>query len=430
MNRSFGEGAPGVFRLVTPGRVRSALLALAVGQVACVSQPRPPAGDRVEVLVVAPHPDDEVLMAAGAIEAAIHRGARVAVAIVTNGDKGCERDGYRREAESIAALAQLGVPERDVYFLGYPDGHLAELSNTPLTGVLRRDAGGGCVAFEVPWAVRGHGGVELHRTLHDAPAPLTAQALGGDLAELLARLKPSDVYLPHPLDLHADHAAVYRFVRSAIETAGGPPPRLHRSLVHAAGCWPAADCDRPYDPLAAVAPLPEPLSAYLPDEAIDVDPRRKLSLIGLYQSQLRKPLELDWLASFARPREAFFSERLGAPSAAGAVSLPLNTCGRVRLPVDGGSCLFSWAAPTLELSFDSGAGATPVRQWQLPVAPPGTWRLQLHRWPASTAVTELSIFDPGGFAAEAVISASLRPSGPATADCTGPGSPAPPKASR
>jgi len=49
----------------------------------------PPLGARL--LVLAPHPDDEVLGAAGMIEAAVRRGADVRVVVATDGEAGPDR---------------------------------------------------------------------------------------------------------------------------------------------------------------------------------------------------------------------------------------------------------------------------------------------------------------------------------------------------
>src|SRR5262249_53422953 len=63
------------------------------------------------ILVVAPHPDDEALIAAGIIRAGIEAGDIVNVAVMTNGDVNGTSVGYTREGESVAAMNLLGVIE-------------------------------------------------------------------------------------------------------------------------------------------------------------------------------------------------------------------------------------------------------------------------------------------------------------------------------
>ncbi|GEM_PF-6093073 len=102
----------------------------------------PGSGERV--LVLAPHPDDEVLCCGGLIRRALDAGAEVYVAWMTSGD-GFEMDelvlrrgrrvrpedlrtlGERRMREARAAAAELGVPQANLFFLGYPDRGLRHL---------------------------------------------------------------------------------------------------------------------------------------------------------------------------------------------------------------------------------------------------------------------------------------------------------------
>lgn len=74
------------------------------------------------LMIVLPHQDDEINIAGSSIVGAIGEGIRVYCVYLTNGD----RD-YRaavRMKEAVHALSVLGVPARNVIFLGYPDGGL------------------------------------------------------------------------------------------------------------------------------------------------------------------------------------------------------------------------------------------------------------------------------------------------------------------
>ena len=257
----------------------------------------------VDVLVIAPHPDDEVLLAAGVMERAIREGRRVAVIVVTNGDYSCERDGYLREAESIAALKVLGVREADVHFLGYPDGALAKLSSTPLGPQDHRDPNGQCIARTGTYADRSAGRLDEHTARTGKPAEWTSEALTGDLEALLIKLAPKEVYLPHGIDEHPDHAMTYVFFRRALDRLSQAPALVHRGIVHAGECWPS-DCVKYLTPDLATPPLPGRLAEYLPTERLPVDARKKLEAIDKYTSQLS-----PWLTSFARKDEVFFPEK-------------------------------------------------------------------------------------------------------------------------
>jgi LmbE family N-acetylglucosaminyl deacetylase/glycosyltransferase involved in cell wall biosynthesis len=81
------------------------------------------------VLVVAPHPDDEVLACGGTLALLRRRGCQVRVVVVTDGGKGdplglSDEDVVaRRRRESQNALRKLDID--DIVFLGYPDGGYA-----------------------------------------------------------------------------------------------------------------------------------------------------------------------------------------------------------------------------------------------------------------------------------------------------------------
>ena len=130
----------------------------------------------MNVLVVAPHPDDEAIGCGGAICLHADRGDRVAVAFLTSGElgvKGLEREAVwqLRETEAGAAAGILGVA--DLVFLRQQDFALGD---------------------------------------HVDEA---AQAL----APVIARERPELLYFPHPGEWHPDHRAAEAIVRRALERA-------------------------------------------------------------------------------------------------------------------------------------------------------------------------------------------------------------------
>ncbi|MES9829718.1 MAG: PIG-L family deacetylase [Candidatus Thiodiazotropha sp.] len=77
------------------------------------------------ILVVAPHPDDEIISASGVIADAVGRGEEVTVVYVTNGDISGIAQGLVRQSEAVdAQVGFLGTTESDLIFLDYPDGGL------------------------------------------------------------------------------------------------------------------------------------------------------------------------------------------------------------------------------------------------------------------------------------------------------------------
>ncbi len=133
-------------------------------------------------MVVAPHPDDEVLGCGGLIALKRRLGVRVQIVFVTDG--AASHDVVARHDPQLAALRRqealkaaeiLGVPAEDVHFLDRPDGRLRSL-----------------------------------------PAS-DRQSTVAALAELLTRWQPQELYVPHRHDRTEDHEASYELVMAALQ---------------------------------------------------------------------------------------------------------------------------------------------------------------------------------------------------------------------
>jgi LmbE family N-acetylglucosaminyl deacetylase/glycosyltransferase involved in cell wall biosynthesis len=114
-------------------------------------------GERL--LVLAPHPDDEVIGCGGLVALHLREGRKVHVVVATDGAQA--GDASQREAESRTALALLG--DATIEFLGFPD----------------RDLAG-------------------------------THELDGRLAAILREWKPDLIAVPSPLEIHPDHVALSR----------------------------------------------------------------------------------------------------------------------------------------------------------------------------------------------------------------------------
>lgn len=124
-----------------------------------------PPGDRL--LVVAPHPDDEVLGSGGLLYEAMQHGREVLVLVVTDGEASHpgsarwrpDRLGSTRIAESRAALAELGLGEEQFVRLGLGDGQLvrqqAEVSRAVVRHLNAHDV------VVTPWRYDGHADHEI-----------------------------------------------------------------------------------------------------------------------------------------------------------------------------------------------------------------------------------------------------------------------------
>jgi len=154
------------------------------------------------VLVVAPHPDDEVLGCGGVI--GLLRQAQVPVYVAVVSDGGGSHPGSARyppaalsalrQAESLTGLAHLGVHAAQVTFLGLPDGAVPSATSAA-----------------------GQAGIDgIRRVLEAAPGVRT-------------------VLLPWRRDPHADHRAAWSLGAAALDALGRPLRRLEYpiwTLVH------------------------------------------------------------------------------------------------------------------------------------------------------------------------------------------------------
>lgn len=132
------------------------------------------------LVVVAPHPDDESLGCGGLIVQALKQGRAVRVVIVSDGcgshpnSKAYPHDRLRslREAETVRAMAELGLGAEHVRFLRLPDG-----------GVPSEGAEAEAAADKVAEIARAAGAGALFVTWrHDPHCDHTASAAIVDLA--------------------------------------------------------------------------------------------------------------------------------------------------------------------------------------------------------------------------------------------------------
>ena len=119
------------------------------------------------VLVIAPHADDEVLGCGGVIAKYTSKGHKVFVLIATN--------------------ASVGAPD------------IFSASDVEL---IRNEA------------LASHKSLGVHETIFlDYPAPNLKNAesfrISMKFSEIISRIEPEAVFLPHPSDLHSDHGVIY-----------------------------------------------------------------------------------------------------------------------------------------------------------------------------------------------------------------------------
>ena len=134
----------------------------------------------MNILVIAPHPDDEAIGCGGTLRLHADRGDRITAVFLTSGELGLDHlppeDARRiRETEAAAAAEILGLARLE--FLRLPDWFVGE----------------------------------------------NLAATARQIASLLESETPARIYLPHPEDNHPDHRATLPALREALRTTGAEP---------------------------------------------------------------------------------------------------------------------------------------------------------------------------------------------------------------
>ena len=143
------------------------------------------------VLILAPHPDDEINLAGGVIEEYVAAGSRVVIAFSSNGD--VFFPAALRYREALRAAAALGIGPEDVVFLGFGSG-------TSPGHPLLFHADEPTVSLAGDRVTRGAGGIAPWRE----GVPLTREGFIFQLRDVLDTLRP-DVILCCDNDEELEH---------------------------------------------------------------------------------------------------------------------------------------------------------------------------------------------------------------------------------
>ncbi|MDD4954691.1 MAG: PIG-L family deacetylase [Candidatus Omnitrophica bacterium] len=259
------------------------------------------------VLILAPHPDDEIIALGGIIQKAVKSNCKIKIVYLTSGEyneisyffykknpaisrKGFVNIGKVRQKEAHDATAFLGVKKEDLAFLGYPD----RFTETILASF-----------WDKKWPAASmltHIGSVPYENALSFGAPYIGESILADLKKVLAEFKPTKIFVSSPYDTNPDHRSLYVFTNIALLDLRGAvgEPDIFSYLVHKAG-WPKAKKHLPSFELdAPEAYIDSGITwrkIYLTGEEI-ADKRKALSL---YKSQLS--FARNYLLSFIRKNE-------------------------------------------------------------------------------------------------------------------------------
>ena len=210
----------------------------------------------MRILVLAAHPDDEVLGMGGTLAAHSDAGDTVRIVVVTDGSStqypGDAEIRARKEDEAQRAAAELGVT--DYVHLDLPDMRLDTLPH-----------------------------VEINRVVENH----------------VADFSPQVVYTPHP-DVNRDHRALFDSV--AVATRPVPGQVVKRVLTYA--------------PTSSTEWTPAPLNWFVPNWFVDVTTtiEAKIAAFAVYETESR-PWPHPRNERALRAHAAFFGASMGCEAA-------------------------------------------------------------------------------------------------------------------
>ena len=198
------------------------------------------------LMIFSPHPDDESLGTGGLIQRVLKAGGKVKVVFMTSGDgfpEGVEKEdhissptakdytryGEERRLEALKAVATLGMEERNVIFLGFPDGGLTYLR----------------LKFHAhPMAYRSPFTRKTRPPAFETIVPSTdycGEDLRKEIERVISDFRPDLLAVTPPEDQHPDHSSTYYFVKEALihlnKKHSNHNPMVLTFLIHY-GQWP------------------------------------------------------------------------------------------------------------------------------------------------------------------------------------------------
>ena len=228
---------------------------------------------QAKILILAPHPDDDIIMASGIVSRAVLRGEDVRIVYMTNGDyynftyNGTAYNGvqvgYVREGEAVLGQSHINVPENKLIFLGYPDGYLQEIYNDyPNSGNQLVTPNNNVSAT---YGNRGLGSMDYHMYRFGSHGAYNTANIVADLSDIISSFRPDHIFVTSGFDATTDHATTYQFLKqAAVSVCNNNPgynPVIHQFIVwwDAQYWWPNMPIVWPNspDPTAPLAEIPD-----------------------------------------------------------------------------------------------------------------------------------------------------------------------------
>ncbi len=259
------------------------------------------------ILILAPHPDDEILGCGGVIMKAFKMGLPIQIVFLTYGDSNewsfmkhrkypviipqqVRQMGLIRYKEAMEATKLLGVPSNQVIFLGYPDFGTLRIWQSrwkhrpPLRSLFTK-------VRKVPYENAFRPG-----------APYKGEEILDDLRTIIKQFRPTKIFLSHWNDFNTDHQALYLFTRVVLwDLEKEISPKIYPFLIHF-DKWPYPRVYQPLDPLEP----PKSLENSIKWEKLELnleEIRSKYYALDAHKTQINS--NQKYLHSFIKTNELF-----------------------------------------------------------------------------------------------------------------------------
>jgi LmbE family N-acetylglucosaminyl deacetylase len=218
-------------------------------------------------LIIAPHPDDEILGLANLIKEKIKSHEKIKIIYVTNGDAAKNESlaivrnyGHLRRIESTKATQALGLNKTDLFFLGFPDGSLDKLLPTnSIENIITGEA-------------------KTSRNSYFPNFKFSKKMLLTALERIIKKTNPDEIYVTSPQDNHPDHSFLGEML---INNFTENSAKKFTYIIHHTDCKnEICECTRPVD-------------------------TQKLKLINFFQSQRFSEHYQKFLDQYALQKETF-----------------------------------------------------------------------------------------------------------------------------
>ncbi|SRR6266542_3407854 len=261
------------------------------------------------LLIVAPHPDDEVLAAGGVIQRVRSVNGVLRIVYLTDGEgyrEGVQAEehkavpkpsdyreyGLERKDEARHALRTLGIGSDALTFLGFPNEGLSRLMTVYWSE--RR------AAYRSPYTRRDR---PLKSETIDADTKFRGEDLTQELAAIIGEFKPTMILVSRREDQHVDHCAAWFFVADAMGDVFRVEPGFDADLItyiiHYYS-WPFETDPPRLDP---PPDLSSGVSGWLTVPLTTREMETKRRALRQYKTQMRV---MDWfLEGFVRRSEIF-----------------------------------------------------------------------------------------------------------------------------